>query len=73
MVTNNCLDRLRPTFARTKQDTNEFKNICEALTWAEPESKNNRKVDRMTSEYKDMFLRDALYWEQADREKENAK
>jgi hypothetical protein len=44
-----------------------------ALKWVEPAPEKQRKVDRMHTEYRDMFLRKADYWSRVERDKENAK
>ncbi len=45
-----------------------------ALKWVEPEKgAGTRKVDRMHTEYRDMFLRKAEYWSRVERDKENAR
>ena len=49
----------RQTFAHKKQETNEFKTIKEALTWADPQveeaDKNHRPNSRWITEHKDKF------------------
>lgn len=52
-------DIQRITFAHRKPETNEFKNIKDALTWADPKVENedkNRKLNsRWLTENKDKF------------------
>ena len=49
----------RQTFAHRKHETNEFKTIKEALTWADPQAeeidKNHRPNSRWLTENKDKF------------------
>lgn len=49
----------RQTFAHKKHETNEFKTIKEALTWADPQAeetdKNHRPNSRWLTENKDKF------------------
>ena len=49
----------RQTFAHKKHETNEFKTIKEALTWADPQveevDKNHRPNSRWITEQKDKF------------------
>ena len=52
-------ESLRQTFAHKKIETNEFKTIKEALTWAEPQTeetdKNHRPDSRWITENRDKY------------------
>lgn len=47
--------------------------IWNALKWPEPQPAHTRKTDYNKTEYRDMFLRKADYWEKVRHDKENAK